>query len=192
MSLSANRLTAALSAAIGGSSNAMPWQQLPPAAPTTAAAAPALEGAEPLPGSPEALLLLAGLGVAPAVAGGQAAADPRFAPEAIRTAIERWIALRQRLEQLGQEQKQIQELLRLAHLRGDLLQQLPAGPDGNGYLVGTGLALIRRSGRRQWRYSTACQELDCQLKARQGYEQSSGEARCSLGPAFWELRSLKG
>ena len=81
---------------------------------------------------------------------------------------------------------------RLAHLRGDLAAQLPAGKDGTGYQVSPDLLLNRRSGRRQWRYSLSCRELECQLKARQAYEQQSGEATYSLGAAFWELRSSKG
>ena len=154
--------------------------------PQTPQTTPAISGAEPAPGSPEALLLLAGLGVYPA------SADPRLTRKAIRSCITRLVALRQRQEQLSAEQKELHEQLRLAHLRGDLAAQLPAGKDGNGYQVSPDLLLNRRSGRRQWRYSLSCRELECQLKARQAYEQQSGEATYSLGAAFWELRSSKG
>ena len=51
--------------------------------------------------------------------------------------------------------------------------------------------LFRRPGRKQWRYSLACAELDCQLKARQAYEQQSGDASCSYGASFWEVRAGK-
>jgi len=152
----------------------------------TTQATPAISGAEPAPGSPEALLLLAGLGVYPA------SADPRLTRKAIRSCITRLVALRQRQEQLSAEQKELHEQLRLAHLRGDLAALLPAGKDGNGYQVSPDLLLNRRSGRRQWSYSLSCRELECQLKARQAYEQQSGEATYSLGAAFWELRSSKG
>lgn len=52
-------------------------------------------------------------------------------------------------------------------------------------------ALVRRSGRKQWRYSSTVQELDCQLRARQDYEQRSGTATCALGSGFWELKAIK-
>ena len=146
-------------------------------------------GLEPTPGSPEALLLLAGLGVFPANAGNP---DPRFTAEAISACINRLLEVKQQQELLGAEQKELSEQLRLAHLRGDLAAQLPpAGKDGTGYQVGPELVLNRRPGRRQWSYSLACAELDCQLKARQAYEQQSGDATCSYGAAFWELRSVK-
>ena len=156
---------------------------------TTKPATAAATGLEPTPGSPEALLLLAGLGVLPANAGNP---DPRFSPEAISACIHRLLEVKQQQELLGAEQKEISEQLRLAHLRGDLAAQLPAaGKDGTGYQVGPELVLNRRPGRRQWSYSLACAELDCQLKARQAYEQQSGDATCSYGAAFWELRSVK-
>lgn len=146
-------------------------------------------GLEPAPGSPEALLLLAGLGVFPASA---ANTDPRFTPEAISGCINRLLEVKQQQESLSAEQKELSEQLRLAHLRGDLAQQLPAaGKDGSGYRISPELVLSRRSGRKQWLYSLACKELDCQLKARQAYEQQSGDASCSYGASFWELRSVK-
>ena len=147
-------------------------------------------GLEPVPGSPEALLLLAGLGVLPASA---ANVDPRFSPEAITTCIERLLEVKQQQELLGAEQKELHEQLRLAHLRGDLAQLLPAGgKDGNGYQISPSAVLFRRPGRKQWNYSLACAELDCQLKARQAYEQQSGDASCSYGSSFWEVRAGKG
>ncbi|MCP9793461.1 hypothetical protein [Vulcanococcus limneticus] len=150
--------------------------------------APTAPGAEPAPGSPEALLLLAGLGVLPASAG---LADPRFSPDEIKTCVVRLLTLKQEQEALAEEQKQLHDQLRLAHLRGDLQQQLPAGKDGNGYRIAPQTLLLRRPGRKQWRYSLSCKELECQLKARQTYEQHSGEATCSLGASFWEVRSFK-
>jgi hypothetical protein len=147
-------------------------------------------GLEPVPGSPEALLLLAGLGVLPASA---ANVDPRFSPEAITTCIERLLEVKQQQDLLGAEQKELHEQLRLAHLRGDLAQLLPAGgKDGNGYQISPSAVLFRRPGRKQWTYSLACAELDCQLKARQAYEQQSGDASCSYGASFWEVRAAKG
>ncbi|QPN61813.1 hypothetical protein H8F24_16000 [Synechococcus sp. CBW1002] len=122
--------------------------------------------AEPAPGSPEALLLLAGLGILPASADFN---DPRFAPDTISSSLERLVAVKQELEFLAAEQKQLQEHLRLAHLRGDLRQQLPSR-----------------------RYSLSCKEIECQLKARQAYEQQSGDATATVGSCFWELRSIKG
>ena len=156
----------------------------PKPAPAAVPAAPVIDGTEPAPGSPEALQLLAGLDLA--------ADDPRFQPENLTKVLQRWLRLRVWLEQLTEEQKQIQEQLRLAHLRGDLQQLLPQTPDGNGYVIAPTTALIRRKGRRQWRYSPTVQELDCQLRARQDYEQRSGEATYSLGAGFWELRAIKG
>ena len=147
-------------------------------------------GLEPVPGSPEALLLLAGLGVLPPSV---ANVDPRFSAEAITACIERLLEVKQQQELLGAEQKDLHEKLRLAHLRGDLAQLLPvAGKDGNGYQISPAAVLFRRPGRKQWSYSLACAELDCQLKARQAYEQQSGEATCSYGASFWEVRAGKG
>lgn len=80
----------------------------------------------------------------------------------------------------------------LADLRGDLLTLLPAGRDGNGYQITPDLVLNRRAGRKQWTYSINCKEIECQLKARQSYEQQSGVASYSMGAAFWEVRTGKG
>jgi hypothetical protein len=129
------------------------------------------------------LQLLATLGVS--------ADDPRLDADAITRSLQLWLRLRIWLEQLTEEQKAIQEQLRLAHLRGDLRRLLPTTPDGNGYVVAPQQALIRRKGRRQWHYSPACQELDCQLKARQDHEQRTGSASYRLGAGFWELRAIR-
>lgn len=153
------------------------------AAPASAAAA-VIEGSEPAPGTREAQQLLAGLALP--------ADDPRFQPEALTAALRRWMKIKQWLEQLNDEQKQLQEQLRLAHLRGDLKALLPMTADGHGYVIAPTTALIRRKGRRQWRYTTAVQELDCQLRARQDYEQRNGDASYSLGAGYWELRTIKG
>lgn len=91
------------------------------------------------------------------------------------------------LEQLGAEQKELQETLRLAHLRGDLLHLLRPASEG-GYQLPEGPLLHRRPGRRQWHYSEVCSELEAQLKARQTYEQATGDAHWSYGAAFWEVR----
>jgi hypothetical protein len=144
---------------------------------------------EPIPGSPEALLLLANVGVLPASAGTE---DPRFNADAITTCVSRLLEVKQQQELLANEQKELNEQLRLAHLRGDLLTLLPAGKDGNGYQITPELVLNRRPGRKQWTYSIDCKEIECQLKARQSYEQQSGVASYSMGAAFWEVRAGKG
>jgi hypothetical protein len=144
---------------------------------------------EPAPGTPEALLLLANAGVLPASAGTE---DPRFSADAITTCVTRLLEVKQQQELLASEQKELSEQLRLAHLRGDLLSLLPAGRDGNGYQITPDLVLNRRPGRKQWSYSLDCKEIECQLKARQSYEQQSGLASYSLGAAFWEVRASKG
>ena len=144
---------------------------------------------EPAPGTPDALLLLANAGVLPATAGN---ADPRFSAEALTSCISRLLEVKQQQELLAAEQKDLNEQLRLAHLRGDLRQTLPAGKDGNGYQITPDLVLNRRQGRKQWSYSIDCKEIDCQLKARQRYEQQSGLASYSLSAAFWEVRASKG
>ena len=144
---------------------------------------------EPAPGTPAALLLLANAGVLPASSGTE---DPRFSAEAITTCVTRLLEVRQQQELLTDEQKELNEQLRLAHLRGDLLTLLPAGKDGNGYQITPDLVLNRRPGRKQWTYSIDCKEIECQLKARQSYEQQSGLASYSLGAAFWEVRATKG
>jgi hypothetical protein len=144
---------------------------------------------EPTPGSPEALLLLANAGVLPA---GTGTDDPRFSSHAITTCVSRLLEVKQQQELLANEQKELNEQLRLAHLRGDLLTLLPAGKDGNGYQITPDLVLNRRPGRKQWTYSIDCKEIECQLKARQSYEQQSGLASYSVGAAFWEVRAGKG
>jgi hypothetical protein len=154
---------------------------------TLATTIPAALG-EPIPGSPEALLLLANAGVLPA---GSGAEDPRFSADAITTCVTRLLEVKQQHELLASEQKELSEQLRLAHLRGDLLALLPAGKDGNGYQITPDLVLNRRPGRKQWSYSIDCKEIECQLKARQSYEQQSGLASYSLGAAFWEVRASK-
>ena len=143
---------------------------------------------EPAPGTPEALVLLANAGVLPASSG---ADDPRFSADAITTCVNRLLEVKQQQELLTAEQKELNEQLRLAHLRGDLLTLLPAGKDGNGYQITPELVLNRRPGRKQWTYSIDCKEIECQLKARQSYEQQSGLASYSLGAAFWEVRASK-
>ena len=143
---------------------------------------------EPTPGSPEALLLLANAGVLPANAGTE---DLRFTADAITTCVSRLLEVKQQQELLAREQKELNEQLRLAHLRGDLLTLLPAGKDGSGYQITPDLVLNRRPGRKQWTYSIDCKEIECQLKARQSYEQQSGLASYSVGAAFWELRGGK-
>ena len=144
---------------------------------------------EPAPGTPEALLLLANAGVLLASSG---ADDPRFSADSIKTCVTRLLEVKQQQELLTAEQKELSEQLRLAHLRGDLLTLLPAGKDGNGYQITPDLVLNRRPGRKQWSYSIDCKEIECQLKARQSYEQQSGLASYSLGAAFWEVRASKG
>ncbi len=143
---------------------------------------------EPTPGSPEALLLLANAGVLPASAGTD---DPRFSADAITTCVNRLLEVKQQQDLLANEQKELNEQLRLAHLRGDLLTLLPAGKDGNGYQITPELVLNRRPGRKQWTYSIDCKAIECQLKARQSYEQQSGVASYSVGSAFWEVRAGK-
>jgi hypothetical protein len=143
---------------------------------------------EPTPGSPEALLLLANAGVLPASAGTD---DPRFSADAITTCVNRLLEVKQQQELLANEQKELNEQLRLAHLRGDLLTLLPAGKDGNGYQITPELVLNRRPGRKQWTYSVDCKEIEWQLKAHQSYEQQSGVASYSVGSAFWEVRAGK-
>jgi hypothetical protein len=144
---------------------------------------------EPTPGSPEALLLLANAGVLPASAGTE---DPRFCADAISICVARLLEVKQQQELLANEQKELNEQLRLAHLRGDLLTLLPTGKDGNGYQITPDLVLNRRPGRKQWSYSIECKAIECQLKARQSYEQQSGVASYIVGAAFWEVRAGKG
>ena len=169
-----------------------------PSAPTAPAVATApaetMPGAsEPAPGSPEALALLASLGIAPPAAAGAPLGpdDQRFSPIAIGHLTHRLVEVKLLLDQLGAEQKELHETLRLAHLRGDLRHLLPPGGEG-GYLLPGGVQLHRRAGRRQWQYGPEVLELEAQLKAQQVYEQSNGQAIWSLGAAFWELRFPKG
>jgi hypothetical protein len=148
---------------------------------------------EPAPGSPEALALLASLGIAPPAAVGAPLGpdDQRFSPIAIGHLTHRLVEVKLLLDQLGAEQKELHDTLRLAHLRGDLRHLLPPGVEG-GYQLPGGVQLNRRAGRRQWQYGPEVQELEAQLKAQQVYEQSNGQAVWSLGAAFWELRFPKG
>ena len=148
---------------------------------------------EPVPGSPEALALLASLGIAPpAVAGAPLGPDDqRFSPIAIGHLTHRLVEVKLLLDQLGAEQKELHDTLRLAHLRGDLIHLLPPGVE-SGYQLPGGVQLHRRAGRRQWQYGPDVQELEAQLKAQQVYEQSNGQVLWSLGAAFWELRFPKG
>ena len=148
---------------------------------------------EPAPGSPEALALLASLGIAPPAAAGSPLGpdDQRFSPIAIGHLTHRLVEVKLLLDQLGAEQKELHDTLRLAHLRGDLHHLLPPGGEG-GYQLPGGVQLHRRAGRRQWQYGPEVQELEAQLKAQQVYEQANGQAVWSLGAAFWELRFPKG
>ena len=167
--------------------NSFPSAPAFPAATTNAIALQGPSG-EPSPGSPKALLLLASAGVLPANSGVD---DPRFSADAIKASLSRLLEVKQQQELLNQEQKELNEQLRLAHLRGDLLNLLPAGKDGNGYQITPDLVLNRRAGRKQWSYSLDCKQIECQLKARQSYEQQSGLANYALGAAFWEVRPAK-
>ena len=134
-------------------------------------------------------LLLANAGVLPASSGAE---DPRFSTDSITSCVFRLLEVKQQQEPFASEQKGLSEQLRLAHLRGELLTCLPAGKDGNGYQITPELVLNRRPGRKQWSYSIDFKEIECQLKARQSYEQQSGVASYSVGAAFWELRAGKG
>ena len=169
-----------------------------PSAPTPLAATPTpaepmAAASEPAPGSPEALALLASLGIAPRAAAGAPLGpdDQRFSSIAIGHLTHRLVELKLLLDQLGNEQKELHDTLRLAHLRGDLRHLQPPGGEG-GYQLPGGVQLHRRAGRRQWQYGPEVQELEAQLKAQQVYEQSNGQAVWSLGAAFWELRFPKG
>ena len=148
---------------------------------------------EPAPGSHEALAVLAERGIAPPAAAGAPLGpdDQRFSPIAIGHLTHRLVELKLLLDQLGAEQKELHDTLRLAHLRGDLRHLLPPGGEG-GYQLPGEVQLHRRAGRRQWQYGPEVQELEAQLKAQQVYEQTNGQAVWSLGTAFWELRFPKG
>jgi len=210
--LAGSAATPGFSAAPAASADALPTATAvaAPASPTgaadsaspLAAAAPAITAkpaepipavSEPAPGSPEALALLASLGIAPPAAAGAPLGpdDQRFSPIAICHLTHRLVEVKLLLDQLGSEQKGLHETLRLAHLRGDLRHLLPPGGEG-GYQLPGGVQLHRRAGRRQWHYGPEVQELEAQLKAQQVYEQSNGQAIWSLGAAFWELRFPKG
>ena len=116
----------------------------------------------------------------------------RFSASAVNNCVCRWLEVKKQQELLAFEHKELNEQLRLAHLRGDLLSLLPACKDGNGYQITPDLVLNRRPGRKQWSHSMDCKEIECQLKARQSYEQQSGVASYSVGAAFWEVRTSKG
>jgi hypothetical protein len=148
---------------------------------------------EPVPGSAEALALLAELGIAPRPAAGEPLGpdDERFSPIAIGHLTHRLVEVKLMLDQLSGEQKELHETLRLAHLRGDLHHLLPPGGEG-GHLLPGGVQLHRRCGRRQWHYGAEVKELEAQLKAQEVYEQTNGQALWSLGAAFWELCFPKG
>jgi hypothetical protein len=166
-----------------------------PEAPETDAAALMRElGMEPAPGTPEALALLAEAGVAPHPAPGEPLGpdDQRFSPIAIGHLTHRLVEVKRLLEQLTAEQKALHETLRLAHLRGDLLHLLAPSSEGWCYQIGQGVLLNRRQGNKKWTYSELWAELEAQLKARQTYEQATGDATWRHGAAFWELRGLKG
>jgi len=167
--------------------------QSPVSGPTAAPTEPVqvhAAGGEPAPGSAEALALLAELGIAPRPAAGEPLGpdDERFSPIAIGHLTHRLVEVKLMLDQLAGEQKELHETLRLAHLRGDLLHLRPSDPEASGYQLPEGPLLHRRSGRKQWRYGAIASELEAQLKARQTYEQATGEATWRVGPAFWELR----
>ncbi|MFN9547124.1 MAG: hypothetical protein ACK6AD_08665 [Cyanobacteriota bacterium] len=164
-------------------------------APETDAAALMRElGMEPAPGTPEALALLAEAGVAAHPAPGEPLGpdDERFSPIAIGHLTHRLVEVKRLLEQLTAEQKALHETLRLAHLRGDLLHLLAPSSEGWCYQIGQRVLLNRRQGNKKWSYSELWAELEAQLKARQTYEQATGEATWRHGVAFWEIRSSKG
>ena len=176
----------------GAADPASPSAPTPPASPPTQPE-PMHGASEPAPGSPEALALLASLGIAPLAAAGAPLGpdDQRFSPIAIGHLTHRLVEVKLLLDQLGTEQKELHDTLRLAHLRGDLRHLLPPGGEG-GYQLPGGVQLHRRAGRRQWQYGPEVQELEAQLKAQQVYEQANGQGIWSLGAAFWELRFPKG
>lgn len=161
-------------------------------APLQAVSGVAAVAGEPLPGSPEALALLSGLEdtTAQSITGTTQQAEARLTTVLVRQQCDRLVEVKMLLDQLSAEQKELHESLRRAHLRGALLPLLAPGEE-SGYHLAPGVVLHRRSGRRQWRYSLAVQELEAQLKARQVYEQGSGQASSSYGSAFWELRIAK-
>lgn len=172
----------------------VPLAPASPVQPAAIAAAATPNGQEPVPGSPAALALLAEVGIAPRAAAGRAvgADDLRFSPVTIGHLTHRLVEVKQLLDQLTAEQKELHETLRLAHLRGDLLHLVPPGQEPGTYQLPEGPTLHRRQGRKQWHYSEVTAELEAQLKARQVYEQAAGLATTSIGASFWELRFPKG
>ena len=182
-------LPAATATPLAATSTAQDPSQLPAADPPQ----PIADGSEPEPGSLAALALLAELGIAPRAAAGAPLGpdDERFSPISIGHLTHRLVEVKLLLDQLTAEQKELHEILRLAHLRGDLRHLLPPGQTG-GYQLPGGVLLHRRAGRKQWHYSPTVQELEAKLKARQVYEQLGGKAQSCLGAAFWELRFPKG
>lgn len=165
----------------------------PAPAPTAAPTEPAnSDGLEPAPGSPEALALLAELGIEPRTLPGETLtpSDERFSAAAVEALTSRLVDVKTQLELLAAEQKELNETLRLANLRGDLLH-LQSDGEGSGYRLSNGYLLSRRCGRKQWHYTQACRELEAQLKSQQSYEQATGAASCSYGAGFWDLRAGK-
>ena len=150
-------------------------------------------GMEPAPCTPEAHAQLKEAGISPRPAPGEPRGpdDERFSPIAIGHLTHRLLDVKRFLEQLTAEQKQLHDTLRLAHLRGDLLHLLAPSSEGWCYQLGDGVLLTRRQGRKQWSYSALWGELEAQLKARQSYEQATGEATWRHGAAFWDLRGMK-
>jgi hypothetical protein len=136
----------------GAADSASPAASAAHEAPTTQAD-PNPAAGEPALGSPEALALLASLGIAPLAAADAPLGpdDQRFSPIAIGHLTHRLVELKLLLDQLGTEQKELHDTLRLAHLRGNLLHLLPPGGEG-GYQLPGGVQLHRRAGRRQWQY----------------------------------------
>ncbi len=164
-------------------------------APQTEAAALMRElGMEPDPGTPEALALLAEAGISPRPAPGEPLGpdDERFSPIAIGQLTQRLVEVKRLLEHLNAVQKALHETLRLAHLRGDLLHLLAPSAEGWCFQLANGALLTRRQGRKPWTYSAHWANLEAQLKARQTYEQATGEVVWRHGAAFWDLRGQKG
>ena len=164
-----------------------------PVQPATIPAAATPNGQEPAPGTPAALALLAAAGISPHAATARAvgADEQRFSPVTISHLTHRLVEVKQLLDQLTAEQKELHETLRLAHLRGDLLHLVPPGQEPGTYQLPDGPTLHRRQGRKTWHYSEVSAELEAQLKARHVYEQAIGLASSTTGASFWELRFPK-
>jgi len=64
--------------------------------------------------------------------------------------------------------------------------------ESNDCQITADLVLNRRSACKRWSYSLDCKQIECQIKARQSYEQQSGLATYALGFGFWEVRPIKG